>query len=263
MDPADASSPVALFDTHAHFGADAAVTAACVERARAAGVTRIIAVGGSAEANAAALEAARRFPRVVSAAVGLDREQAGGGLNRPEAASAPLAAIGEIGLDFHYRPETADAQRALFRAQLALARARRLPVIVHSRDAEAATLEALREHARAWPGDPARLGVMHCFTGGPDFAGACLALGFAISFSGIITFRNAAAVRETAAGIPADRLLIETDTPYCTPVPHRGRENEPAFLCHVAACLAEVRGEELRDLARITTANARRLFGVS
>jgi TatD DNase family protein len=253
----DAAASAELFDTHAHFGADADCAAACVERARSAGVTRIIAVGGSPALNAAARGMAERVPGTVWAATGWDRDTVDANGPPPD---PPGVAVGEIGLDFHYGADRTAQQIALFRSELERARRARLPVIVHSRDAEAATLDALREHARAWPGDPGRLGVMHCFTGGSDFARACLELGLHISFSGIVTFRNAASLRETAAGVPADRLLIETDTPYCTPVPHRGRPNEPALLPHIGACLAAVRGLAPVELARITTANARRLF---
>lgn len=252
-----------LFDTHVHVEPEEGAPGIdmLVERAVAAGVTRFIAVGGSPAMNVAAVEAAKRFPAVVGAAIGYDRDQAG----RPDLITTvderePLVAIGEIGLDFHYHPDTADAQTELFRAQLAMAREQRLPVIVHSREAEVATIDALREHVVAWPGAADRIGVMHCFTGSTKFAQDCLALGFHISFSGIVTFKNAAALRDTAGTVPDNRLLIETDTPYCTPVPHRGKRNEPAYLPFVASCLAEVRGQPLETLARITTGNAQRLF---
>ncbi|MBN1557797.1 MAG: TatD family hydrolase [Lentisphaerae bacterium] len=254
-----------LFDSHMHVENPDAL-AGMLERARAAGVAGMLAVGGTEALNAAALEAARRYPEAVRAAVGWDREAAGqagraAALERLlAAAGAAAAAVGEIGLDFHYAPERAEAQAALFRAQLEVARAHGLPVVVHSREAEAATRAALEAHAAAWTGPSERLGVLHCFTGSADFARACVDLGFFISFSGIVTFRKADALRRTAAAVPDDRLLIETDTPYCTPEPHRGKRNEPAYLVHTAARLAELRGTDPRTLAALTAANARRLF---
>jgi TatD DNase family protein len=172
-----------------------------------------------------------------------------------------VAAIGELGLDFHYTPETAEAQQALMVEQLALARELRLPVIVHSREADQETVALLSAHARQWGGGSDRIGVLHCFTGTESLARQLLDLGFMISFSGIVTFRNADLLREVARGIPADRLLIETDTPYLTPVPHRGRPNEPCYLPAIAALLARVRGMDVEELAGLTTANSEKLFG--
>lgn len=257
-----------LFDTHVHFDAfrEPDELAAVLERAASAGVARMIAVGGSAEANAFALDTARRFAGRIRAAVGFDREQAGSELpwNALErSASAGVAAIGEIGLDYHYQPGTAADQQSLFERQLALARTRRLPVIVHSREADDDTLAMLKAHAAAWPGDPARVGVLHCFTGTADFARRVLDLGLMISFSGILTFKNAAALREVAREVPAERLLIETDSPLLAPVPHRGRRNEPAHLALVAETLAQIRNDTPERIAHSTAANAGALFGWS
>lgn len=267
-----------FYDTHVHFEHldGAAGIAALLERARAAGVGRLLAVGANAKLNASAIEAARRFPGTIRAAVGLDRDHARN-LTTPEQVDAAccevretilrclaegvdIAALGEIGLDFHYSPESAGAQEALFRAQLRLARELRLPVIIHSREADRETLSALSEHAAACV-DPARVGVLHCFTGDRTFAEALLGLGFYISFSGIVTFRNADPLRAVASTVPAERLLIETDTPWLAPVPCRGQPNEPAFVAHVAECLARVRGATLNELADCTSRNAGRLFG--
>ena len=267
-----------FFDTHVHFAeGDAAATATLVERARAAGVTRLIAVGGSCPLNRAAVEAARAFPEVVRPAVGHDRDRA------PELAATAatltealdqlrfqigqlrglgvaVSAVGEIGLDFHYAPGTRVLQEQLFARQLELARELRLPVIVHSREADAATLSLLAAHRAAWTGDPERLGVLHCFTGSPAFAEALLALGFHLSFSGIVTFPKAGDLRAVARIVPGGRLLIETDTPYLAPVPHRGHRNEPAWVRHVAEVLAETRGVTVEAVAGETAANAGRLF---
>ena len=262
-------------DTHVHFDASSAATAACVQHALAAGVTRLVAVGGSAELNASAVAAARAFPGCVRLALGWDRDQA---CQRPEVrgqASAfslqplafslpddiPLAAIGEIGLDYHYHPEAKTAQCALLAEMLRLAGERNLPAIIHTRDADEDTLRVLDETASKTRRGTGALGVVHCYTGGPDFARALLDRGLYLSFSGILTFRNADMLRGVARLVPADRLLIETDSPFLAPVPKRGQRNEPAFVVHVAELLATLRGVALEELANQTNANAERLFG--
>jgi len=268
-------------DTHVHFDSFSAVTAACVKRALDAGVTRLMAVGGSPDLNAAAIAAARAFPRHVRLALGLDRDQ----VVQPPAASGqrsevrspasdatpelslslqpssfslspdlPLAAIGEIGLDYHYHPETKTAQRELFAGMLRLAAERKLPVIIHTREADDDTLRVLDENN-------AHCGVVHCFTGGPDFARALLDRGIYLSFSGIVTFRNADMLRGVARLVPVDRLLIETDSPFLAPIPKRGQRNEPAFVVHVAELLATLRGSTLDQIADQTNCNAEQLFG--
>lgn len=268
-----------MIDTHVHFSdltGDYAL-AAQMERALAAGVSKMVAVGGSCELNKAAVEAAEAYPGRVSAAIGFDRSQvaelaspalvedAVGRLRRSAASLRKLGVrvcvIGEIGLDYHYTPATCDGQVALFAAQCDLAAELNLPVIVHSREADDDTVRVLEAYAGKCRGGAAA-GVLHCFTGNADFAQRLLALGMMISFSGIVTFLNADPLRGVAAGIPGDRLLIETDSPYLAPVPHRGRRNEPAYVREVAARLAQVRGEPLETVARQTTENAVRLFGI-
>lgn len=286
-----------LTDTHVHFDPSAATTAACVQRALEAGVTRLMAVGGSAELNASALAAARAFPGSVRLALGWDRDQAGrkseirgqgsavsgqrsddsgprachSPLATPSASSGheclflpsdtPLAAIGEIGLDYHYHQETREAQCELFGSMLRLAAERDLPAIIHTREADDDTLRVLAACGSRSRGEDGRLGVVHCFTGGPGFARALLARGLYLSFSGIVTFRNADLLREVARQVPADRLLLETDSPFLAPVPKRGQRNEPAFVVHVAELLATLRGVTLEELADQTNRNAARLFG--
>ena len=255
-------------DSHVHVSSFTdAELAAVLGRAHAAGVERVVVVGGNPEANEAVLRAAAARPGIARAAVGFDRDCAAGApdISALEALvrqhAHVVAAIGEIGLDYHYSPETAPAQRALLASELELARHMNLPVIVHSRDADADMLQLLRAHAAAWPGDRDRIGVLHCFTEDQPFAEALLGLGFMISFSGITTFRNAESLRAVARTVPADRLLIETDTPYLAPIPHRGKPNEPSFLPAVAACLAHERGETVEAIAAQTWRNAARLFG--
>ena len=265
-----------LFDTHCHFETqDAAEIAAILVRAKAAGVERLVAVGGSDALNAAALAVQRlaeeSFQRgdsrdsetrslpEVDAAVGYDREQIAipseslllrfSALKKPAPA---LAAIGEIGLDYHYSPETRAAQMKLFAAQLEEARKRDLPVVIHTREAADDTIGLLKDI-------PSR-GVIHCFTGDPREARAYLDLGFFVSISGIVTFKAAENVRETARYIPDDRIVIETDSPFLAPVPMRGKPNEPSFLRHTCEFLAKLRGLSPDAFAALTFANAERLF---
>ena len=264
-----------LFDTHAHFSCDAEKTATTLARAYQAGVTQLMAVGGSPELNRAAMLAAtctvtvgepqaestaNARPRV-RLALGLDRDQAtpaGGSCPRYDFSTIidnrkSLAAVGEIGLDFHYAPETAKAQCDLFAAQLELARELNLPVVIHTRDADDATLGVLDEN-------DFHNGIIHCFTGSVPFERQLLDRGFMISISGIVTFRAAENVREAARYAPDDRLLVETDSPFLAPVPMRGNENEPSFLPHTVRFLAEQRKTTAEALALLTTANAEHLL---
>ena len=248
-----------LYDAHAHFG-DADDVEAIYARAAAAGVTRILAVGGGEALNRNALRTAGRV------ALGWDRDQ----LDRVaeqmvvlpgllDAHRDRVAAIGEIGLDCHYEPQTLRAQCALFAAQLALADEKGLPVVIHTREADDATRGVLDEVP--WRHGDRLRGVIHSYTGGPKFAGQMLDRGFMVSFSGIATFKSAEEVRASARYVPDDRILVETDSPYLAPVPLRGRPCEPAFVVHTAARLAQARGMDLEVFAARTTANALQLFG--
>lgn len=256
-----------LTDTHVHF--DGLMQAgdtigAIMARATQAGVSHMIAVGGSSAANRTALEIARAYPGRIRAAVGYNRDLAAA-VNPAAELEAMLrvpevAAIGEIGLDFHHDLETMPAQIELFGHMLTLACDHQLPVVVHTREAETETLAALRAHVAAWRGPADRIGVMHCFTGGEAFARDILALGFFISFSGIITFKNAGGLLAVAALVPDDRLLIETDAPYLAPEPFRGRPNEPAHVRRVAETLAEIRHTSWETIAELTARNAGKMF---
>ncbi|WP_416908675.1 MAG: TatD family hydrolase [Polymorphobacter sp.] len=163
--------------------------------------------------------------------------------------------IGETGLDYYYDKSDRERQKASFRSHIAAARATGLPLIVHTRDAEADTLELLQE-----AGQGPLHGVIHCFTASQAFADAALALGFYISLSGIVTFKNARDLQATATTIPTDRLLVETDAPFLAPVPMRGKTCEPAFVAHTAAFVAQLRGEDENDLKTTTTENFFKLF---
>jgi TatD DNase family protein len=175
---------------------------------------------------------------------------------REQIARTPYArAVGEIGLDYHYDYSPPLVQQAVFRAQLRVARELTLPVVIHTREADADTLDVLKS---AGAGEVR--GVLHCFTGSRELAKAALDLGFYTSLAGIVTFPNASELRQIAREIPADRLLIETDSPFLTPAPHRGARNEPIRMVHTAETLAAIRGIAVAELDRITTANFHTLF---
>ena len=255
-----------IYDTHAHFSENREKTASTLARARAAGVARLMAVGGSPELNRAALLAQTLAPDATRLALGADRDQAGDASANDATMEAvralhsahTCAAVGEIGLDFHYSPETARSQYDLFARQLALADELALPVVIHTREADDATLGVLDEVP--WRADAPR-GVIHCFTGSPAFARQLLDRNFFISISGIVTFRAADNVRESARVVPLDRLLVETDSPFLAPVPMRGNENEPAFIVHTVKFLADLLSVPAEELAARTFANAVALFG--
>ena len=248
-----------LFDTHAHFTDNSDVDG-LLGRAAEAGVVRVLAVGGSRELNRNALRTPCRV------ALGWDRDQTDvrdddfAELGRLVADNAArVAAIGEIGLDFHYSPESAAAQKELFARELALADILRLPVVIHTREADEATLEVI--DSVPWSHGSQLRGVIHSYTGGPDFAGKLLDRGFCISFSGIVTFRSADLVRESARFVPDDRILVETDTPFLAPVPLRGHQCEPAYVVHTAKCIAAERKTDIETFAELTFANSELLFG--
>jgi TatD DNase family protein len=202
--------------------------------------------------------------RNIRFATGIHPHQAGEWAGRVEEASAAVrralascggVAVGEIGLDYHYDFSPRDVQQAVFAAQVRLARELGLPVIIHTREATPDTFRVLRD-----VGAGQVRGVFHCFTGDSAMAAEAVALGFHVSFAGIVTFPRATSLREAAAAVPADRLLAETDAPYLAPVPWRGRRNEPAFVTRVYETLAEVRGEPATVRAQIG-ANFEALFG--
>jgi TatD DNase family protein len=255
-------------DSHLHFDTfdEAGEVDQVIARAQQAGVRTMIAIGGSAEANRRAARLAASCPGVY-ATVGFDRDEAG---KNPDVSSltgytgnARVVGIGETGLDYHYGPDTAPQQMELFQQMLDLAHTHRLPVVVHNRDSDDDMLRMLTAHAARWGGDPERIGVLHCYTGDDAFAARLVELGFYIGFSGILTFKNADSLRQVAAGVPPDRMLIETDAPYLAPIPHRGKRNEPAMVVHVAEALAAIRDDTVEHIADTTTQNAARLFGLN
>ena len=257
--------PAMLIDTHTHlddsrYDSDRDLM---IARARDAGVERMITIGCDLATSRAAVALAEQYP-FVYASVGVHPHEvkhiADGWYDelRRLAGHKKVVAYGEVGLDYHYNHSPAAEQRDRFREQLHLARNLRLPVIIHTREAQEDTIQILKEE---WSPDLG--GVFHCFSGDPWLAQDALDLGFHLSFSGILTFQNAGTLREIAQTVPLDRLLIETDCPYLTPVPHRGKRNEPAYVLHVAQTLASIfNSTDIDAVAERTTANARRLFKI-
>ena len=256
---ADGEQRLRFFDSHCHLGygdtldgsIDWTKVDRLVERARAEGVAAMVSVGTDRRHSEAQIAVAARYDDVW-ATVGLHPHDAGAGVDSiVDLIDQPkVVAIGECGLDYHYDHSPRDVQRTAFAAQIALAHERNLPLVIHTREAWADTFDILRAERV-----PART-IFHCFTGAPDEAAVCLELGAYLSFSGIVTFKTAADLRESARRCPTDRFLIETDTPYLAPVPHRGKPNEPAYVPLVAACLAEVMTLDLEAVAYHSFANA-------
>ncbi|EFO80550.1 TatD family hydrolase [Oscillochloris trichoides DG-6] len=253
--------PIRLIDTHTHttahqFDHD---RAAVLQRASEAGVARMIEVGYDLPTSRAAVAFAEAHPHIL-AVVGLQpnhiHETGEGWLEeiRTLAAHPKVVAIGEIGLDYHWMKVPPEVQEEVFRTQIDLARQLKLPVVIHSREAHADTLRILNAAARGVPG------VMHSFSGDWAFAQACLEIEFMLSLSGPLTFSNAHQLHEVARRTPATMLLTETDSPYLTPHPHRGKRNEPAHVRFVAAQMAQLRGVPLEEMAEQVWANAERVF---
>jgi TatD DNase family protein len=253
-----------VIDTHCHL-ADAKFRGEIdevVERATRAGVRQIISVGaiGPIENDRLTVGIAERHANVF-AAVGVHPHDAADcdpvrlDALRELAKSNKVVAIGETGLDFHYMHSPREAQEASLRAHLALAAELDLPIVIHCRDAEPRLVEIVREI-----GVPPRGGVIHCLTGDVDAAREFIALGFHISFSGIITFKNSAAIRGAAPVVPDDRVMVETDAPYLAPEPYRGKRNEPAYVQQTLTTLAALRNADAAMLGAQIVANAARVF---
>ncbi len=252
-----------LVDSHCHldrlaYGQKHQDIADALAKAEARGVSHLLCVSVTLEQFPAMLEAITPFSNVF-ASCGvhpLDQESAWSKEQLHALAADPrVVAIGETGLDYFYHPEHKAIQQAAFREHIRVARVLNKPLIIHTRDAQEDTLAILREEGAEAVG-----GVIHCFTEDWAMAEAALALGFYVSISGIVTFRNADRLRDVTRRLPADRLLIETDSPYLAPVPHRGVENEPAYVRDVAEYVAWLRNCSVEELAAVTSANFFRLF---
>lgn len=252
-----------LIDSHCHLNYKGLVEDQqnVLERARAAGVNMMLNIATRESEWDVVLGTALNEPDVW-ATVGIHPHEAD---DHPHVDTAKLVeraahprivGIGETGLDYYYDHSDRDRQQRSFRAHIAAARETGLPLIVHTRDAEEDTLAILREEM----GKGAYSGVIHCFTASGAFADAAMELGFYISISGIVTFKNARDLQDTAARLPLDRLLVETDSPFLAPVPHRGKSCEPAFVADTARFLATLRGESIEQLAQATSANFLKLF---
>jgi TatD DNase family protein len=245
------------FDSHCHVH-DPRIpggTAAAVAEAAASGVSGMVTVGCDRETSQAAIEVAASHANVW-ATVGLHPHDAVNGVDTiVDLFDADrVVAVGEAGLDYYYDHSPRDVQRAVFADQIRLAHELRLPLVIHSRDAWDDTFDVL-----AAEGVPEQT-IFHCFTGGPEEARRCVAIGAYVSFSGIVTFKNAAPIQDAARAVPGDRVLVETDAPYLAPVPHRGRPNRPAWVPFVGGFVAELRGLAPEALADAVAANMRAAF---
>ncbi len=256
--------PVIAIDSHCHlhdrvFDADREQV---IQRAEDAGVRVLVEIGASdgVDGNRRALHLAEHYPGVF-ATIGIHPHDAHAAAPavleqiEPLASHPRVVALGETGLDYHYNHSAPKQQQELFRYFVRLARRLQLPVTVHLREAEEDALAILQEERAQEVG-----GVIHCFTGNWAAARRFLDLGFFLSFSGVVTFKNADAVRQVASKVPRDRFLLETDAPYLAPVPRRGRRNEPALLLHTAACIAEQRALSLAEVVQQATENTLRCF---
>jgi TatD DNase family protein len=252
-----------LIDTHCHLNHadfDTDRTEA-IARARAAGVGAMVVIGYDLPSSERAVALAAEEPALYATA-GIHPHDA---RTLDDTALARLSVLaqhpkvvglGEIGLDFYRNLSPRDDQERAFRRQIELARRLRLPIILHTRESESDVLEILEE-----VGTDGLSGILHCFSAGPEVASRCFRLGFHVGLGGVLTFKNARALQETARELPLDRIVLETDAPYLAPHPHRGRRNEPAYVALVAGRLAELHGRAPEEIAEITTANARALFG--
>ncbi len=258
-----------MIDSHCHLADDAFVSdlEEVVDRARSAGLSSALCI-----LDETAPVERERFDRVVElwpdveCAIGIHPHQAGKFQDRVDDVEGVVSsavdgcsqarAVGEIGLDYHYDFAPRELQQEVFRRQVGFARESDLPVVIHTREADADTVEILRTEGRGGV-----RGVFHCFTGDRGLARDALDLGFHVSFSGIVTFKRAEEIREAAKLVPDDRLLAETDSPYLAPVPHRGKRNEPAWVEQVIEALADIRGQSPSEISDLTSASFVSLFG--
>ncbi|WP_436884908.1 TatD family hydrolase [Bacillus velezensis] len=251
-----------LFDTHAHLNAEQFDTdlEEVIARAKAEKVERIVVVGFDKPTITRAMELIEEYD-FIYAAIGwhpvdaIDMTEEDLSWIKELSSHEKVVAIGEMGLDYHWDKSPKDVQKEVFRKQIALAKAVNLPIIIHNRDATEDVVTILKEEGAEEVG-----GIMHCFTGSAEVARQCMDMNFYISFGGPVTFKNAKKPKEVAKEIPNDRLLIETDCPFLTPHPFRGKRNEPSYVKYVAEQLAELKGLTYEEIASITTENAKRLF---
>lgn len=252
---------MAIFDTHAHYLAEdfGEELIPLLEKMPEMGVERIMAVGYSLESSREELELARRFPYIVSAA-GIHPENCAGLpadwlTQLEEILKAPeVKALGEIGLDYHYDGYDKELQAEVFERQLILAQKLDMPVIIHSRDACEDTMRLLRKYRPR--------GVVHCFSGSAETAREVVKLGMYVGFTGVLTFKNSKKAWAACDAVPLDRLLLETDSPYMAPVPHRGEKSHSGMITYTAAKMGEIKGVSAGDMIEIARENGERLFGI-
>lgn len=253
-----------LIETHAHLDGNKfrKDLDAVIQRAKEAGVEYIFNIGAGEESSKDSVALAKKYPQIY-ATVGIhphDAVEVTGDtlrLLRDLAQEEKVRAIGEIGLDYHYDFSPRDVQQRVFRAQIRMAHDLGMPVVIHSREADADTLRIMEEEEVAKLG-----GIMHCFAGDLEMAERCLKMNLKLAFGGVLTFNNATVTREVVKAVPLEEILIETDSPYLTPVPHRGKRNEPAYVKLVAEKIAKLKGIELEEVARVTSQTAKQVFGL-
>ncbi|MBM7704926.1 TatD family hydrolase [Metabacillus iocasae] len=254
-----------LFDTHVHLNADQYEEdmEEVIQRAQDAGIEHMVVVGFDRKTINRAMEIVEKY-EFIYAAVGwhpvdaIDMTDEDLEWIEELAAHPKVVAIGEMGLDYHWDKSPKDVQKDVFRRQIRLARKVNLPIIIHNRDATEDVVQILREEKVEEVG-----GIMHCFTGSLEVAKQCIDMNMYISFGGPVTFKNAKKPKEVATQLPLDRLLIETDCPYLTPHPYRGKRNEPSYVTYIAEQIADLKGITYEELAQKTTANAKKLFGIN
>lgn len=255
-----------LVDSHCHldrlsYGDKQSDMASVLAKAKAQGVGYFLCVSVTQQQFPSMLQAIAPYPQVFASCGVHPLNQEPGvdvDLLRSQAADPRVVAIGETGLDYYYSPENKTVQQESFRQHIRVARELGKPLIIHTRDAQVDTLRIMAEEGADQVG-----GVLHCFTESLEMAEAAMAMGFYISISGIVTFRNAKALQEVVRALPLERLLVETDSPYLAPIPHRGKENEPAFVRDVAQFVADLKEVSLAELADVTSRNFFALFSLA
>ncbi|MGN7392623.1 TatD family hydrolase [Bacillus safensis] len=254
-----------LFDTHAHLNAEQynEDLEQVIERAKSEKVEKIVVVGFDCPTITRAMELIEEYD-FIYAAIGwhpvdaIDMTDEDLAWIKDLSQHEKVVAIGEMGLDYYWDKSPKDVQKEVFRRQIALAKEVKLPIVIHNRDATEDVVTILKEEGAAEVG-----GIMHCFTGSLETAKACMEMNFYISFGGPVTFKNAKKPKEVVKEIPSDKLLIETDCPYLTPVPFRGKRNEPSYVKYIAEQIAELREISFEELAELTTKNAKKVFRIN
>ncbi|WHY61908.1 TatD family hydrolase [Cytobacillus firmus] len=254
-----------FFDTHAHLNAEQynEDLQEVIDRALSEGVSNIVVVGFDRPTIEKAMELTEQYEFIYACvgwhpvdAIDMTEEDL---LWIEELSSHPkVVALGEMGLDYYWDKSPKDIQKEVFRKQIRLAKKVKLPIVIHNRDATSDIVEILKEEGAGEVG-----GIMHCFSGSPEIAQECVDMNFYISLGGPVTFKNAKKPKEVADVIPLEKLLIETDCPYLTPHPHRGKRNEPSYVKLVAEQIAEIKGLSTEEVAQATTENAKKLFGIN